>query len=199
MDDTRTIPSQPALIAPVHREIEAYLADLAQSTDTPTLIGMESLAIRQSFPIVGRLCGVFLKTLALGIAARRVFEFGSGFGYSAHWFAVAVGPEGRVVCADSDPANLPLAEHFLKEAGLWDRVEFRIGQAQGVFCSVGGGIRYLLQRRRQVRLSRYLAHGPRAGAARWLLYRRQRAMAWPGGAGMPARCGARLDRGHPRA
>ncbi|SMF93577.1 Predicted O-methyltransferase YrrM [Methylomagnum ishizawai] len=138
MDDTPQIPSRPALIAPVHREIEAYLADLAQPTDTPTLIGMESLAVRQSFPIVGRLCGVFLKTLALAIGARRVFEFGSGFGYSTHWFATAVGPEGRVVCADSDPANLPLAKHFLKEAGLWERVEFRIGQAQGVFRSVGG-------------------------------------------------------------
>lgn len=138
MNDIRTPQPESALITPVHRDIEAYLAELAQSTDTEALIEMESLATRQSFPIVGRLCGIFLKTLALAIGARNVFEFGSGFGYSAYWFAQAAGPSGRVFCTDSDPANLPLADHFLKAAGLRERVDFRVGHAQELFHAVPG-------------------------------------------------------------
>ena len=40
-----------------------------------------------------------------GVGARRVMELGSGYGYSAYWFARAVGPDGEVVCTDGDPDN----------------------------------------------------------------------------------------------
>ncbi|CAL1239255.1 O-methyltransferase [Candidatus Methylocalor cossyra] len=126
------------LPVPVHPRIEAYLAGLAADTATPVLVDMESLATQLNFPIVGRLCGNFFKILARGIGARRVFEFGSGFGYSAYWFAEAVGPEGRVVCSDADPENAVRAEHFLRRAGLWERVEFRVGWAQDVFQATSG-------------------------------------------------------------
>jgi predicted O-methyltransferase YrrM len=45
-------------------------------------------------PIVSRLVGVFLETLVRMINARRVFEFGSGYDYSAYWFARAHGSGG---------------------------------------------------------------------------------------------------------
>jgi caffeoyl-CoA O-methyltransferase len=128
----------PTLIEPVHPAIEAYLKRLAAGTDTPVLLEMEDLASQRAFPIVGRLVGLSLKTLALGIGARRVFEFGSGYGYSAYWFAEAVGPEGQVVCSDGDPDNAGRAEHFLKAAGLWERVDFRVGLAQDVFGQTEG-------------------------------------------------------------
>jgi caffeoyl-CoA O-methyltransferase len=130
--------SRAALLAPVHPAIETYLAELAANTGTPVLTDMESLAARLNFPIIGRLCGIFLRTLARSIGARSVFEFGSGYGYSAYWFAEAVGPEGRVMCSDGDPENAARAEHFLREAGLWERVDFRIGWAQEVFRATYG-------------------------------------------------------------
>jgi caffeoyl-CoA O-methyltransferase len=133
-----TEPPKPTVIPPVHPAIEAYLAGLAKSANTDALLAMEQLASRLNFPIIGRLCGMFLKTMALGIGARRVFEFGSGYGYSAYWFAQAVGPEGRVVCTEGDPENAGRAEHFLGEAGLWDRVDFRIGWAQDLFRATEG-------------------------------------------------------------
>lgn len=130
--------ANPSVLAPVHPAVETYLARLAAASDTPVLLEMEQLAARLNFPIIGRLCGMFLKTMALSIGARRVFEFGSGYGYSAYWFAQAVGPEGRVLCTDGDADNAAKAEHFLRTARLWERVEFRTGWAQETFRSLSG-------------------------------------------------------------
>ena len=83
----------------------------------------------RSFPIVGRLVGSFLHMLALASGARRVFELGSGFGYSTWWLARAVGPEGRVYATDGDPDHRLRAQGFLARAGLWERVHFEVGLA----------------------------------------------------------------------
>ncbi len=122
----------------VHPEMEAYMRDLIAHTDTAVLLAMEEFARQREFPIVNRLVGVFLETQARMIGARRVFEFGSGYGYSAYWFARAVGPEGRVVCSDGDAANRERARQYLTDAGLWDRIEFCTGMAQDVFLQTEG-------------------------------------------------------------
>ncbi|EIC28862.1 O-methyltransferase [Methylomicrobium album] len=131
----RTSPTPPnrTSTVPVDPAIENYLRGLLGRTDTPILQDMESLAVQRSFPIVGRLVGVFLESLARSIGAESVFEFGSGYGYSAYWFARAVGSEGRIVCTDGDPLNRFQAEHFLKVAGLWERIDFHTGFAQDIF------------------------------------------------------------------
>ncbi|MGJ0487000.1 MAG: O-methyltransferase [Methylomicrobium sp.] len=123
----------PTAIVPVDPAIESYMRSLLGRTDTPVLHEMEALAAQRSFPIVGRLVGVFLESLAKSINATRVFEFGSGYGYSAYWFARAVGPKGRVVCTDGDPQNRFQAEAFLTTAGLWERIDFHAGFAQDIF------------------------------------------------------------------
>jgi predicted O-methyltransferase YrrM len=58
-----------------------------------------------------------------------VFELGSGFGYSAYWFARAVGPEGEVHCTDGDPANEPKALDYLSRAGLAAPIRWHVGDA----------------------------------------------------------------------
>ncbi|MEX0742719.1 MAG: O-methyltransferase, partial [Actinomycetota bacterium] len=60
--------------------------------DEPVLLEMEAEGKERGFPIIGRLVGVTVELLARSVAAKRVFELGSGFGYSAYWFARAVGP-----------------------------------------------------------------------------------------------------------
>ena len=110
--------------------VEQYLTDLAGiEHDDPVLAEMEARAEEHGFPIVGRATGRFLELMARSIGARRVMELGSGYGYSAYWFARAVGPEGQVVCTDGDPANAENAEGYLRAAGLWDRVRYRVGDA----------------------------------------------------------------------
>jgi predicted O-methyltransferase YrrM len=72
------------------------------------------------------------------IGARRVFECGSGYGYSALWFAEAVGEHGEIWCTDTSPEHAAKAEEFLSRAGLWDRIRFRIGDANEILAETEG-------------------------------------------------------------
>jgi caffeoyl-CoA O-methyltransferase len=51
---------------------------------------MAAHADAHGFPIIGPDAGGVLQTLARLRGADRVFEFGSGFGYSAYWFLQGV-------------------------------------------------------------------------------------------------------------
>jgi len=128
----------PSVLSPVHPAIEGYMRGLLSATDHAVLTEMEALAEKNNFPIVGRLVGVFLETMAKSIGAKRVFEFGSGYGYSAYWFAKAVGATGQVICTEADLLNKDKAEQYLTEAGLWDRVDFQAGMAQDIFAQTDG-------------------------------------------------------------
>lgn len=111
---------------------------LAERYDEPVLVSMEQHAAGEGFPIVGRLCGIAIELLARSIRARRVFELGSGFGYSAYWFARAVGPSGELHLTDADPANEERAQEFLSRADMWERVTFHVGDALTSFALAGG-------------------------------------------------------------
>jgi caffeoyl-CoA O-methyltransferase len=123
----------PTVLSPVHPQIEQYMRGLAAVTDDLVLKEMEALAEKNNFPIIGRLVGIFLESLAKMVNAQRVFEFGSGYGYSAYWFARAVGTAGKVYCTDGDLHNLEQAREYLTKAGLWERVDFKKGLAQDIF------------------------------------------------------------------
>jgi predicted O-methyltransferase YrrM len=117
--------------------IDRYLHALA-SPDDPVLREMELLAAERSFPIVGPQVGALLQLLACASRARRVIELGSGFGYSAYWFARAVGPEGRVTLTDTSADNAAAAERFLRRGGLLDRVRIEVGDALSILERIGG-------------------------------------------------------------
>ncbi len=110
----------------IQPDIDRYLNRWAASKD-PVVVEMEQLAAERGFPIVGPQVGRLLLTLARSIDAKRVLELGSGFGYSAWWFATAVGPEGRVILTEESQHNADLARGFLDRAGLANRVEIRVG------------------------------------------------------------------------
>jgi caffeoyl-CoA O-methyltransferase len=119
--------------------VEGYLTELAKTEhEEPVLVEMEARAAEHGFPIVGRATGRFLELAARAVGARRVMELGSGYGYSAYWFARAVGPDGEVVCTDGDPENARLAEDYLSAAGMWDRVRYRVGDALHGFGEEAG-------------------------------------------------------------
>ncbi|MDQ3646215.1 MAG: O-methyltransferase [Actinomycetota bacterium] len=122
----------------VHPAAERYLSGLAAVDDEPVLLEMEALAAENGFPIVGRLCGRSLEVMARAVGARRIFEMGSGFGYSAYWFARATGPEGEIHLTDGDPDNEPKALDFLRRAGLDGPIRFHVGDAFEAFDSTSG-------------------------------------------------------------
>jgi predicted O-methyltransferase YrrM len=124
----------PEIVSP---RIEEYLRRLYDDAD-PVRREMEELAKRRRFPIVGPLVGRELHQLALSIGATRVFELGSGYGYSALFFARAVGPGGQVHCTDLSEENVGLARGFLTRAGVWDRVTYHREDAASALRRVGG-------------------------------------------------------------
>jgi predicted O-methyltransferase YrrM len=121
----------------VNPRIEQYLTGLYEDAD-PVRRELEALARERHFPIVGPLVGRKLEQLARAIGARRVFELGSGFGYSALFFARAVGPGGEVHCTELDAENVRLAESFLRRAGVWDRVVYHVEEARVALRRIGG-------------------------------------------------------------
>jgi len=121
----------------VNPDIEEYLRKLYDDGDLVRR-EMEELAAARHFPIVGPLVGRSLSVLARAIGARRVFELGSGYGYSALFFANAVGPEGIVHCTDTSEENVQLAEKFLGRAGVFSRVTYHREEATAALRRVGG-------------------------------------------------------------
>ncbi|HEY7635044.1 MAG TPA: O-methyltransferase [Gemmatimonadales bacterium] len=74
-------------------EISAYL-DALVPPRPQELQAMERQAASTHFPIIGPASGQLCYLVARMIGARRVFELGSGFGYSTAWFARAVRENG---------------------------------------------------------------------------------------------------------
>jgi predicted O-methyltransferase YrrM len=103
--------------------IDDYLTRLAGSPD-PVEAEMRRYADeREGFPIVGQALGRLLEQLTTLAHARRIFEVGSGFGYSAFWFARAL-EQGTVTLTDFDCQNLDRARAWLTKAGLEGRCRF---------------------------------------------------------------------------
>jgi len=122
----------------VDPRFDTYMASRLSRYDEPVLLEMEAEGERRGFPIVGRNVGVTLELLARSIGARRVMELGSGFGYSAYWFARAVGPGGEVHCTDGDQANVDAGRTYLDRAGFGDRMTYHIGDALDSFAGTEG-------------------------------------------------------------
>lgn len=97
---------------PEHTEVQARMAAFAREHD---------------FPNIGPESGAVLRLLARLTDAETVFEFGSGFGYSASWFLR--GGADRVVLTEFDADELEQGRAFLAEAGLADRCVFEEGDA----------------------------------------------------------------------
>jgi predicted O-methyltransferase YrrM len=55
---------------------------------------MEAYARQHDFPIIGPASGQMCYQVARLIEAKRIFEMGSGYGYSTLWFAKAVQENG---------------------------------------------------------------------------------------------------------
>ena len=124
----------------VNPAVEDYMTVLQRRYDEPVLLEMEQKADERNFPIIGRLCGVTIELLARSIDASRVFELGSGYGYSAYWFSRAVGPNGELHLTDASADNGRKAADYLGRAGLDGPVTFHIGDALTSFAAVALGI-----------------------------------------------------------
>lgn len=121
----------------VHPEVTAYLGRLG-GADDPLIPVLEDYARERRFPLVGRGSGRVLEQLTALIGGRRVFEFGSGYGFSAFFFARAVGETGEVIGSEKDAHEI-LAHHRLFAGhALARRIHIHQGDAFEVFNNTEG-------------------------------------------------------------
>jgi caffeoyl-CoA O-methyltransferase len=92
---------------------------------------MEAWAREHGFPIVGPAAGYFCYQVARMIGARRIFELGSGYGYSTAWFASAVQENGggTVYHVVWDQVLSDRARVHLGRLGFGGLVEYRVAEA----------------------------------------------------------------------
>ena len=99
---------------------------------------MVDYADEAGFPIIGPEAGGLLRLLARMLGAESVFEFGSGFGYSATWFARGMPADGHVVLTEEDPDELALAREYLDRADIEAELTFEQGDAVEIVRSYDG-------------------------------------------------------------
>ncbi|KAA3648781.1 MAG: O-methyltransferase [Chloroflexi bacterium] len=76
-----------------HSQLRGYLDSLVPERPQE-LQAMETYAKEHRFPIIGPASGYLCYQIARTIGAKKVFEMGSGYGYSTAWFAKAIEENG---------------------------------------------------------------------------------------------------------
>ncbi len=122
----------------IRDDVAAWLKDMAAVHDDPVLDDMHREAKERGFPIVGPEVGRILNQLARLNGAKRIFEMGSGFGYSTLWFARALDDDGRIYHTDGDAENTRKAREYLDRAGLLARAVFNTGDACRILAKTPG-------------------------------------------------------------
>lgn len=73
--------------------------------------------------------GAFMSLLAEVTGARRYLEVGTFTGYSALAVALAMPPDGHLLCCDVSEEWTSVARRYWSEAGVADRIELRLAPA----------------------------------------------------------------------
>jgi caffeoyl-CoA O-methyltransferase len=126
--------------------VESRVDDYAVALSSPHPLDelFERLAAetreRMSAPqmMVGPLEGRFLDLLVRLTRARRVLELGTFTGWSSIAMAWALPPGGVVVTCDVDPEAQEIARRYAEEAGVADRIDYRLGPGTETMQSLEG-------------------------------------------------------------
>lgn len=118
--------------------LAGYLEELSRRGEDPLLAEMLDYGRERGFPLIGPQVGRFLAQLVLLMGARRVFEMGSGFGYSALWFARALPEDGEIHLTDGSAENIAKAREFLARDGQDAKAVFLTGHAQDLLQATPG-------------------------------------------------------------
>jgi caffeoyl-CoA O-methyltransferase len=121
-------------------EVEAYAERYTSAQ--PELfdrLGEETRAT-QSAPqmMVGAIEGAFLAFLVAMTGARRVVEVGTFTGWSSIAMARALPADGRLVSCDVNEETTAIARRYAEEAGVADRIDYRLGPAVETLATLEG-------------------------------------------------------------
>jgi caffeoyl-CoA O-methyltransferase len=88
--------------------------------------------------MVGLLEGRFLAVLVRLLRARRVLELGTFTGYSSISMAQALPQDGRLITCDVNEETTAIARRYAEEAGVVDRIDYRLGPALETIAGLEG-------------------------------------------------------------
>jgi predicted O-methyltransferase YrrM len=115
---------------PTWTAVDTYFNDLLIGSD-PALDSAMQVSSASGLPAyaVSPTQGKLLFLLAQIQGARSILELGTLGGYSTIWLARALPPDGTLVTLEASPKHAEVAHANIANAGLADRVEFRVGSA----------------------------------------------------------------------
>jgi caffeoyl-CoA O-methyltransferase len=124
----------------VNENVERYAE--AHSSPDPELFRRleEETRATTDWPqmMVGPLEGPFLGWLVWLSQARRILEIGTFTGYSSISMALNLPEGGRIVSLDVNEETTAVARRYAEEAGVADRIEYRVGSALEELQNLGG-------------------------------------------------------------
>ncbi len=124
----------------VDERIDAY-AD-AHTTPSGELFDRLAAETREKtqFPemMVGEVEGRFLEFLVSLMRARCVLELGTFTGYSSLSMARGLPEGGRIISCDVNQETTAIAKGYAEEAGLADRIEYRLGPGLETIAQLDG-------------------------------------------------------------
>jgi predicted O-methyltransferase YrrM len=122
-------------------DVARYIADHTAIED-PLLREMEQRARRDGFPIIGPVVGPWLYSLTRTAGAQRVFEMGSGFGYSTWYFATALRDGGGSMVTHTvwDQELSDEAQQWLERAGLLGYCDFVVSESTLALAETAPGL-----------------------------------------------------------
>ena len=88
--------------------------------------------------MVGLLEGQFLGALVRSTRAKRVLELGTFTGYSSISMALALPADGQVITCDVNEETTEIARRYAVEAGVAERIEYRLGPALETIAQLDG-------------------------------------------------------------
>jgi caffeoyl-CoA O-methyltransferase len=88
--------------------------------------------------MVGPLEGQFLGWLVKLSQARNVLEIGTFTGYSSISMALALPDGGRITSLDVNEETTAVARRYAEEAGVLDRIDYRVGPALDTLAGLDG-------------------------------------------------------------
>jgi caffeoyl-CoA O-methyltransferase len=120
-------------------EIETY----AEAHSTPPgevlhRLGEETSALPDAEMSVGHLEGLFLRFLVAARKPRRVLEIGVFTGWSSIAMASALPENGLLIACDVNEETTAIARRYAEEAGLADRIDYRLGDAKETIAALDG-------------------------------------------------------------
>ncbi len=113
------------------KEIDAYCIAVSnpETTVLQQLNRETHIKVMSPRMLSGPLQGNFLMMIAALIKPKRILEIGTYTGYSAICLASGLEEGGKFISIDINPETYQMAQKYVNEAGLGDKVELMTGDA----------------------------------------------------------------------